>query len=287
MMSNGQIAWALCCVSFQATAAFTCGHKYTPPMHASHRSRAFAAPEMLSSFQDMMKKLQEEDEQKVESVPTPPPAAPVEGSLAARMFGSVADGLKGIAEATGLGSDEDEGATAGGSTRPFSEDEKVSDLDARAQTGDLSFRDFLTLSETFAKMGGKSVPGMPTMSAAQLAETREKFAKHEKIVEAMLPDELDEPDILMGELRESGNEVGPRMQRLATATALPENEVGLFLMQFEAMRESTKRIAEGEDPDAVTATTSAPPGSNRKVRRAAEKEAARAAKKKAKRAGKL
>lgn len=56
----------------------------------------------------------------------------------------------------------------------------------------------------------------------------------------------------------------------------------MFLMQFEAMRESTKRIAEGEDPDEVNESLSAPPGSNRAARRAASKKAARAAKKKSK-----
>ena len=42
-------------------------------------------------------------------------------------------------------------------------------------------------------------------------------------------------------------------------------------MQFEATRESTRRIADGEDPDEVTASMGAAPGSNRKARRAAKK----------------
>ena len=56
--------------------------------------------------------------------------------------------------------------------------------------------------------------------------------------------------------------------------------MALFLMQFEAMRESTRRIAEGEDPDDVNESLSAPPGANRMVRRNAAKAKAKAAKKK-------
>ena len=52
--------------------------------------------------------------------------------------------------------------------------------------------------------------------------------------------------------------------------------------QFEAMRESTKRIAAGEDPDEVNQTMGAPPGSNRAARRAAKKKIASGKKKKKK-----
>ena len=37
------------------------------------------------------------------------------------------------------------------------------------------------------------------------------------------------------------------------------------------MRESTRRIAEGEDPDDVNESLSAPPGANRQMRRNAKK----------------
>ena len=46
------------------------------------------------------------------------------------------------------------------------------------------------------------------------------------------------------------------------------------------MRESTRRIAEGEDPDDVIESLSAPPGANRQARRLANKKKAKAAKKK-------
>ena len=46
------------------------------------------------------------------------------------------------------------------------------------------------------------------------------------------------------------------------------------------MRESTRRIAAGEDPDDVNESLSAPPGANRQARRVADKKKAKAAKKK-------
>ena len=130
----------------------------------------------------------------------------------------------------------------------------------------------------------------------------------------MLDDERDNPDLLMEDLKTGAATPGPRIQRLAQASALPATEVGLFvrrptartcarcapcalgwathavcvgprvsqLMQFEAMRESTRRIAAGEDPDEVNSSMAAPPGSNRQARRAAKKNAARAKKVKTK-----
>merc|ERR1719231_1143866 len=95
----------------------------------------------------------------------------------------------------------------------------------------------------------------------------------------MLDDEKSNPELLMEDLKQGASQPGPRIQRLASASALPATEVGLFLMQFEAMRESTRRIAAGEDPDDVNTSMAAPPGSNRSARRNAAKQAARAKKK--------
>merc|ERR1719163_953898 len=130
------------------------------------------------------------------------------------------------------------------------------------------------MSEAFTKLDGK-MPGLPgDLSDKQIAETREKFAQHEKIVEVMMDDELEDPALLMDDLKAGGARPGPRIQRLAEGSGLEETEVALFLMQFEAMRESTRRIAAGEDPDEVTESmAAAPPGANRQARRAAKKKA--------------
>uniref|UniRef100_A0A6S9R8G3 Uncharacterized protein n=1 Tax=Chrysotila carterae TaxID=13221 RepID=A0A6S9R8G3_CHRCT len=93
-----------------------------------------------------------------------------------------------------------------------------------------------------------------------------------QIVDVMLDEEKADPVLLIEDLKAGGATPGPRIQRLAKASGQPETEVALFLMQFEGMRESTRRIAAGEDPDQVTESMgAAPPGSNRAARRAAKK----------------
>ena len=69
--------------------------------------------------------------------------------------------------------------------------------------------------------------------------------------QVMLPEEIENPELILEDIKKGGAAPGPRIQRLAKASDLPETEVALFAMQFEAMRESTRRIAAGEDPDEV------------------------------------
>jgi signal recognition particle GTPase len=191
-------------------------------------------------------------------------------SLAQKMFGDVFGGIKSAVDkaSEAISSPEEEDIEA---AEPVKGDAMVSDIDERARTGDITFADFLTMSSAFSEMGGRNIPGMPTLTPAQLAETKEKFERHESIVDVMLDEERSDPQLLLEDMKGGGSKPGPRIQRLATASNQPETEVGLFLMQFEAMRESTKRISEGEDPDTVNESMSAPPGSNRQARRAAKK----------------
>ena len=251
------------------THAWTCG---VQPLGVQQQHGRIAALTMAGSFDDMLSKVKSRDEGKAAAPARSQPPAQESKSLAEQMFGTVAKLFDGDEEEP-----EAEAASTGGSTAKGAESE-VADIDARAQTGELSFKDFLTMGEAFAGLGGQSLPGVPTLTPAQMAETREKFEKHTKIVEVMLDDEKDDPELLMEDLKAGGATPGPRIQRLASATGLPETEVGLFLMQFEAMRESTRRIAAGEDPDAVNESMSAPPDANRAMRRAGKK----ASKKKAK-----
>ena len=94
---------------------------------------------------------------------------------------------------------------------------------------------------------------------------------------------------LRGTAREACAEIGRKYGKSAAQVALKwilshnatvatqstsavhlQQDVALFVMQFEAMRESTARIAAGEDPDEVNESMSAPPGANRALRRAAK-----------------
>ena len=61
-------------------------------------------------------------------------------------------------------------------------------------------------------------------------ESKQKFLKHEKIVEVMLEDERANPEMLIEDLKSGGARPGPRIQRLAVASGQPETEVGLFVL---------------------------------------------------------
>merc|ERR1712216_761283 len=137
----------------------------------------------------------------------------------------------------------------------------ISDIDKRAQSGDVSFRDFLKIGRTFKQFKGK-VPGMPgTLTDDQVVETLKKFEIHDKIVNAMTDKERADPQIMLDDV-ENTDENCPLIQRV-------EKDSALFLADFEAMRQSTQRIAAGEDPDAVNADIGS---SNRAERRALKKQ---------------
>lgn len=206
-----------------------------------------------------------------------------ENSLAGKMWGSISEGLDSLSssinELTGqqdaVADKEEKSPEANASP-----DQKYADLDARAKVGDINFQDFLTMSETFLKMGDNMGALPAQMSAKEVIETREKFVKHEKIVEIMLEDEKLNPQLLIDDLQAGGSTPGPRIQRLASGSGESEGDVALFIMQFEAMRESTRRIAAGEDPDEVDRSMSTPAGANRAARRNAKKSKAKKQKQK-------
>merc|ERR1712129_25060 len=112
------------------------------------------------------------------------------------------------------------------------------------------------------------VPGMPgSLTDQQVSDTLEKFALHEKIVGAMSDEERENPQLMMDDIEDTDNAC-PRVQRVSKASGCAEKDVALFMAEFEAMRQSTERIAKGEDPDAVNADIGS---SNRAQRRMLKK----------------
>lgn len=214
-----------------------------------------------------------------------------ENSLAAKMFGSIADGVKGIADAAGVDMrSEEEKAAEEAKVKDrtqkmatYKTQDAVSDIDMRAQSGDITFRDFIALSKAYSGLGDQQLPGMPKLTATQKREAQVEFDKGAKIVDVMLEEELDDPDIIIQDFRDgSGGVIGPRIQRLAEGSGVSAADVGMFVMKFEAMRESTQRIAAGENPDDIE-TSIAPQGGNRGARREMKKRQKKAAKQKSKR----
>jgi len=194
-----------------------------------------------------------------------------ENSLAGKMFGTIAESFEGLAKSI---SSEDDAPPEPYQNIEQRDNAVAADLDARAQRGEITFDDFLTISKSFTQidqMGGMGAVLPGKLTDAEIADTRMKIVRHEKIVEVMLPEERAAPDLLVEDVKSGSSTPGPRIQRLAKASQEPESEVALFVMQFEAMRESTKRIAAGEDPDEVNESMMAGPNSNRAARRAAKK----------------
>ena len=225
----------------------------------------------------------------VRTVGTPRMGLLPEGSLGGKMLKTVTDLFDNGDEAEAAPAPESEGDTPKGS-RLLSDDavsgrnsaleDAVSDIDSRAADGDITFRDFLTMSKTISGMGEDMSALPPGLSATQILELRAKVTKHEKIVEArharspgaleprahahwrdartharmphaqtrhrthqvMMEDEKDDPELLMEDLKAGGREPGPRMQRLAMASGETEQEVGLFLMQFEVRLPSPRPL---------------------------------------------
>ena len=131
------------------------------------------------------------------------------------------------------------------------------------------------MSRTFAELDG-NVPGMPKLSPKEILETKAKFGKHEKIVQAMTPEELSDPQLMNDDLSDTENKC-PRVQRLSRESGVSEKDVALFVAEFEATRRSTARIAAGEDPDEVNRTLGDATG-NRATRRLTKKAQNKAAK---------
>ena len=108
-----------------------------------------------------------------------------ENSLGGKMFKTVADLFNTGEEAA---APAPEGDTPKGSRllpkKNTALEDAVSDIDSRAAQGDITFRDFLTMSKTVSGMGEDMSALPPGLSAKQILELREKITKHEKIVEA-------------------------------------------------------------------------------------------------------
>ena len=147
-----------------AATLVACAHGYScgaPPPLAAGTSRRAAATITMGSFDDMLAKTKKRDEER-ESAPAAPTATAVpagKGSLASQMLDTVADAgvnrlFPAAAKLFGVQVDEEEAAAP---PAPPSAEEvasaanaEVADIDARAQKGELSFKDFLTMGEAFA-----------------------------------------------------------------------------------------------------------------------------------------
>lgn len=183
------------------------------------------------------------------------------------MFGDLIGGIAKIAGVEAESEEKDTPPPTAGET--FTDAGRaISAVDERAAAGEITYNDFILMSKTFDELDGKmSLPG--TLDAKAIAETKAKFAKHAKIVECMTDEEKENPQLMSDDLNDVENKL-PRVQRLAKEAKVSEKDVALFVAEFEMMRQSTARIAAGEDPDAVNKSLEEGSG-NRKARREIKK----------------
>lgn len=200
-------------------------------------------------------------------------------SLGEKMFGDVFGGLKnlaGIEDPSDVEEDPDE-------IKMVDAGDAIRKIDQRAVDGSVTYDDFLVMGQTFRELKGKT-QGLPEqLSSKQIKETEAKFARHEKIVGAMLEEERKNPDLMKEDLNDTDNNC-PRVQRLSKDSGVSERDVALFIAEFEAMRQSTQRIAAGEDPEAVNLSLEQGSGNRaerRKLKRIQEKASKNMMKKKA------
>eukprot|EP00618_Florenciella_parvula_P008017 CAMPEP_0119500200 /NCGR_PEP_ID=MMETSP1344-20130328/22405_1 /TAXON_ID=236787 /ORGANISM="Florenciella parvula, Strain CCMP2471" /LENGTH=268 /DNA_ID=CAMNT_0007536261 /DNA_START=10 /DNA_END=816 /DNA_ORIENTATION=+ len=193
-------------------------------------------------------------------------------SLGSKMFGDIITGVQNLA---GVGEEKEAREVAEGA-QVLEAGDAISAIDQRAIDGTITYEDFLLMGKTFNELNGNvKLPG--SLDAKQIAETKAKFAKHEKIVSCMTKEELEDTAIMREDLADIENKL-PRVQRLSKESGVSEKDVCLFVAEFEAMRQSTMRIAAGEDPDAVNADLEAGSG-NRAARRNVKKAQRKADKK--------
>ena len=134
-----------------------------------------------------------------------------------QLFGGVQEAVERL-QGGGTDSTRDVRSTdvAAGRAAAKKESGVISDIDKRAQSGDVSFEDFLKIGRTFKQFKGK-VPGMPgTLTDDQVADTLKKFEIHEKIVNAMTDAERADPQIMLDDV-ENTDENCPLIQRRAAA----------------------------------------------------------------------
>ena len=100
-----------------------------------------------------------------------------ENSLAGKMFGTIAESFEGLAKSI---SSEDDAPPEPYPNIEQRDNAVAADLDARAQRGEITFDDFLTISKSFTQidqMGGMGAVLPGKLTDAEIADTRMKIGK--------------------------------------------------------------------------------------------------------------
>ncbi|KAI4370174.1 hypothetical protein MLD38_018549 [Melastoma candidum] len=152
--------------------------------------------------------------------------------------------------------------------------EDAEELQKKIMSAKFDFNDFLKQTRAVARMGSMTrvigmIPGMGKVTPAQVREAEKSLMVMEAIIEAMTPEEREQPELLA--------ESPTRRKRVAQDSGKTEQQVSQLVAQLFQMRVKMKNLMGmmqgGSIPalsnlqDALKAEEKAPPGTARRKRR--------------------
>ncbi|XP_047327426.1 signal recognition particle 54 kDa protein, chloroplastic-like [Impatiens glandulifera] len=146
------------------------------------------------------------------------------------------------------------------------------DLQKKIMSAKFDFNDFLKQTRAVAQMGSMSrvigmIPGMSKVTPAQVREAEKSLQMVESMIEAMTPEEREQPELLA--------ESPDRRKRVAQDSGKTEQQVGQLVAQLFQMRARMKNLMDVMEGGSLPALNNleeslqkkAPPGTARRKRR--------------------
>ncbi|XP_019195764.1 PREDICTED: signal recognition particle 54 kDa protein, chloroplastic-like [Ipomoea nil] len=152
--------------------------------------------------------------------------------------------------------------------------EDTEELQKKIMSAKFDFNDFLKQTRMVARMGSMSriigmVPGMAKVTPAQIRDAEKNLKEVESIIEAMTPEEREQPELLA--------ESPDRRKRVAQDSGKTEEQVSQLVAQLFQMRVRMKNLMGMMESQSIPALSNleesvksqrkAPPGTARRKRR--------------------
>jgi len=168
---------------------------------------------------------------------------------------------------------------ADGTWRQLTKEEEAEAANERLKAGKMNFDDFLQKVE---EINSSPNVGLSKKEKAEIDKAKERTAVYPEYLKVMLPEEKEEPQLLVEEfhgLQRKGYMSAPRMGRIADETGREINEVFQFVAEYEMMRTAIARLFGGATAEAIVQDIKEdrpdsgyfPKDMNRAERRAAKK----------------
>lgn len=176
---------------------------------------------------------------------------------------------------------------ADGTWQTLSKEEEEEAMNERLKAGKMTFDDYLHQVDM---INTKPSENMKAKDKAALEGSKARTVHYPAYVKAMLPEEREEPQLLVEEfhgLQRAGYGGGNRMARIAQDTGKTVQDVFTFVAEYEMMRNSIAKLLGGASTESIVQDIKAggaesgyfPKDMNREARRAAKKRVRTRAKK--------